>query len=82
MTTLHEVSSEIAGFTLEASFLEIGFLGLTSAFEMCCKSWWVLKLVYVFGAFSCNSVLTMFLVIGTKDYLSSRPQSLLKWCQE
>jgi hypothetical protein len=27
MTTLHEVSSEIAGFTLEASFSEIGFWG-------------------------------------------------------
>jgi len=62
MTTLHEVSSEIAGFTLEASFSEIGFLGLTSDF--------------------CDSVLTMFLVIATKDYLSPRPQSLLKWCQE
>jgi hypothetical protein len=37
MTTLHEVSSEIAGFTLEASFSEIGFLVLTSVFEMCCK---------------------------------------------
>jgi hypothetical protein len=32
MTTLHEVSSKIAGFTLKASFSEIGFLGLTSDF--------------------------------------------------
>jgi hypothetical protein len=32
MTSLHEVSSELAGFTLEARFSEIGFLGLPSVF--------------------------------------------------
>ncbi len=32
MTTLHEVSFEIAGFTLEASFSEIGFLGADKCF--------------------------------------------------